>query len=173
MNLDGILARSPEFTIVDELPHTNIAGSKHNRRYQDVEELLDRGINVIAAFNIQHLESLNQMIQRITGIEVRETVPDTFLARADEIVTVDISINELRQRLRDGKIYPPDRIEEALKNFFRPDNLAALRELALREVARDQDRHREELEAPESRRWPPADGKRAHHGVPVVRSRGR
>jgi two-component system sensor histidine kinase KdpD len=146
MDVDGIVARNPEFAVVDELPHTNVTGSKHNRRYQDVEDLLDHGINVITAFNIQHLESLNQMIRRIMGVEVRETVPDTFLARADEVVTVDISIEELRHRLREGKIYPPDRVEHALRNFFRPDNLAALRELALLEVAREQSRHREELD---------------------------
>jgi two-component system, OmpR family, sensor histidine kinase KdpD len=146
MDVDAILARKPEFAIVDELPLTNVAGSKHSRRYQDIEELLDHGINVITAFNIQHLESLNQMIRRITGIEVRETVPDTFFARADEVVTVDISVEELRHRLREGKIYPPERIEEALRNFFRPSNLAALRELALLEVAREQGRHREALE---------------------------
>jgi len=146
MDVDAIVARNPEFAVVDELPHTNVTGSKHNRRYQDVEELLDHRINVITAFNIQHLESLNQMIRRITGVEVRETVPDTFLARADEVVTVDISIEELRHRLREGKIYPPDRVEHALRNFFRPDNLAALRELALLEVAREQSRHREELD---------------------------
>jgi two-component system sensor histidine kinase KdpD len=146
MEVDAILARKPEFAIVDELPHTNVAGLKHNRRYQDVEELLDHGINVITAFNIQHLESLNQMIRRITGVEVRETVPDTFLARADEVVTVDISVEELRHRLREGKIYPPDQVEQALRSFFRPGNLAALRELALVEVAREQGRHREELE---------------------------
>jgi two-component system sensor histidine kinase KdpD len=101
MDVDAILARKPAFAIVDELPHTNVVGSKHSRRYQDIEELLDHGINVITAFNIQHLESLNQMIRRITGIEVRETVPDTFFARADEVVTVDISVEELRHRLRE------------------------------------------------------------------------
>jgi two-component system sensor histidine kinase KdpD len=146
MDVDAIVARNPEFAVVDELPHTNDAGLKHNRRYQDVEELLDHRINVITAFNIQHLESLNQMIRRITGVEVRETVPDTFLARADEVVTVDISVEELRHRLREGKIYPPDQVEQALRSFFRPGNLAALRELALVEVAREQGRHREELE---------------------------
>ncbi len=144
MDVDAILARKPEFAVVDELPHTNVAGSKHSRRYQDVEELLDHGISVITAFNIQHLESLNQMIRRITGVEARETVPDTFLARADEVVTV--SVEELRHRLREGKIYPPDRGEQVLRNFFRPGNLAPLRELALPEVAREQSRHREELE---------------------------
>jgi two-component system sensor histidine kinase KdpD len=146
MDVDAILARKPKFAVVDELPHTNVAGSKHSRRYRDVEELLDHGISVITAFNIQHLESLNQMIRRITGVEARETVPDTFLARADEVVTVDISVEELHHRLREGKIYPPDRGEQVLRNFFRPGNLAALRELALLEVAREQSRHREELE---------------------------
>jgi two-component system sensor histidine kinase KdpD len=146
MDVDAIIARAPEIVILDELPHTNVAGSKHSRRYQDIEELLDQWINVVTAFNVQHLESLNQMIRRITGVDVRETVPDTFLARADEVVTVDISVEEVRHRLREGKIYPPDRIEQALRNFFRPDNLAALRELALLEVAREQSRHREALE---------------------------
>src|SRR6266851_5701818 len=144
MDVDAILARKPEFAVVDELPHTNVTGSKHSRRYQDVEELLDHGITVTTAFNIQHLESLNQMIRRTTGVEARETVPDTFLARADEVVTV--SVEELRHRLREGKIYPPDRGEQVLRNFFRPGNLAPLRELALPEVAREQSRHREELE---------------------------
>ncbi|MFZ0887018.1 MAG: sensor histidine kinase KdpD [Candidatus Binataceae bacterium] len=147
MDLDAILARKPEIAIVDELAHTNVPGSKHRKRYEDVIELVAAGINVITAMNIQHLESLNPMVKRITGVEVRETVPDTFLARADQVVTVDISVEELRERLRDGKIYPPDRIERALRNFFKPSNLATLREMALREVARDQGRQREELEA--------------------------
>ncbi len=146
MDVDAILARKPEIAIVDELPHSNASGSRHSKRYQDVEELIAKGISVITAFNVQHLESLNQTVRRITGIEIRETVPDTFLARADQVVTVDIPVEELRQRLREGKIYPSDRVEQALKNFFKPGNLAALRELALLEVARDQSRQREELE---------------------------
>jgi two-component system sensor histidine kinase KdpD len=146
MDVDAVLARKPEFAVVDELAHTNASGSRHDKRYQDVEELVSNGINVIAAFNVQHLESLNQMVRRITGVEIREAIPDTFLARADQVVTVDISVAELRQRLREGKIYPPERVEQALKNFFKPSNLAALRELALREVARDQSWKREELE---------------------------
>jgi two-component system, OmpR family, sensor histidine kinase KdpD len=146
MDVGAILARSPEYAVIDELAHTNAAGSGHSKRYQDVEELVAKGINVITAFNVQHLESLNQMIRRITGVDVRETIPDTFLTHADEVVTVDISIDELRQRLREGKIYPPSQVEQALKNFFKPTNLASLRELALREVARDQSRQREELE---------------------------
>ncbi len=146
MDVDAILARKPEFAVVDELAHTNASGSRHTKRYEDVEELLGNGINVIAAFNVQHLESLNQMVRRITGVGIREAIPDTFLARADQVVTVDISVAELRQRLREGKIYPPERVEQALKNFFKPSNLAALRELALREVARAQSWKREELE---------------------------
>jgi two-component system sensor histidine kinase KdpD len=146
MDVDAILARKPEIAIVDELPHSNASGSRHSKRYQDVEELISNGLTVITAFNVQHLESLNQMVRRITGVEIRETVPDTFLARADQVVTVDVPVEELRQRLREGKIYPPERVEQALKNFFKPSNLAALRELALREVARDQSRQREELE---------------------------
>lgn len=147
MDVEAILARAPEFAVIDELAHTNIAGSRRNKRYQDVEDLLAAGINVITAFNIQHLESLNGAVRRLTGIDVKETVPDTFLARADQVVTVDISIEELRQRLREGKIYPPERVEQALRNFFRPGNLAALREMALRECASDQSRHREQLES--------------------------
>jgi two-component system, OmpR family, sensor histidine kinase KdpD len=146
MDVTAILERRPEFAVVDELAHTNAPGSRHNKRYQDVEELIANGINVITAFNIQHLESLNQLVRRMTGIEVRETVPDTFLARADQIVTVDISVEELRQRLREGKIYPPEQVEQALRNFFKPGNLGALRELALREVARGQSRSRAEME---------------------------
>ncbi len=147
MDVDAILARKPEFAVVDELAHTNVSGSKHNKRHQDVEELIASGINVITAFNIQHLESLNQMVRRIVGVEIRETIPDTFLSRADQVVTVDLSVDELRERLREGKVYPPEQVEQALKNFFRASNLASLRELALREVARDQSRHREELES--------------------------
>jgi two-component system sensor histidine kinase KdpD len=146
MDLDAILARKPEIVVVDELAHTNASGSRHHKRYQDVEELIANGINVITAFNIQHLESLNAMVRRTTGVEVKETLPDAFLLRADEVVTVDISVEELRQRLREGKIYPPEQIEQALRNFFRPSNLAALRELALREVAREQSLQREDLE---------------------------
>jgi two-component system sensor histidine kinase KdpD len=146
MDVDAVLVRKPEFAVVDELAHTNASGSRHDKRYQDVEEFVGNGINVIAAFNIQHLESLNQMVRRITGVEIRETIPDAFLARADQVVTVDISVAELRQRLREGKVYPPELVERALKNFFKPSNLAALRELALREVARDQSWKREERE---------------------------
>jgi two-component system sensor histidine kinase KdpD len=147
MDVDAILARKPEIAIVDELPHTNAPGSRHEKRYQDVEELIAAGINVITAMNIQHVESLNPLIKRMTAVEVRETVPDSFIARADQIVNVDVTVEALRERLREGKIYPASQVEQALKNFFKPANLASLRELALREIARGLSRQREEREA--------------------------
>jgi len=146
MDVDAILARKPEVAIVDELAHTNAPGIRHPKRYQDVEELLEAGVNVITALNIQHLESLNHIVQRLIGVRVHETVPDSFLARADEVVDVDVSVEELRERLREGKIYPIDQVTLALRNFFQPGNLALLRELSLREVAHDIGRHRENLE---------------------------
>jgi two-component system sensor histidine kinase KdpD len=147
MDVDAILVRAPEVAVVDELAHTNAPDSKHEKRYQDVEELIAAGINVISAMNIQHVESLNPLMKRVTGIDVRETVPDSFLARADQIVNVDVTVEALRERLREGKIYPASQIEQALRNFFKPSNLASLREIALREVARTLDRQREDLEA--------------------------
>ena len=138
MDVDAIIARRPEITIVDELAHTNAPGSKNRKRYQDVLELLDAGISVITAVNIQHLESLNDVVSRTTGVRVRETIPDCFLKRADEVVNVDVSVDTLRTRLRQGKIYDVVKIEQALNNFFRKGNLSALRELALRQVATDQ-----------------------------------
>jgi two-component system sensor histidine kinase KdpD len=146
LDVDAIVARKPEYVIVDELAHSNVPGSRHFKRYQDVEELLAGGINVITALNVQHLESIAPLVKRITGVEVRETVPDSFLARAEQIIDVDISVEALRQRLREGKIYPPEQVENAFRNFFRPANLGALRELALQQVARDQRRKREERE---------------------------
>ncbi len=138
MDVDAVIARHPAIAIVDELAHTNIPGSKNRKRYQDVLELLDAGISVITAVNIQHLESLNDVVTRTTGVKVRETIPDHFLRRADEVVNVDVSVDTLRTRLRQGKIYDVVKIEQALNNFFRKGNLSALRELALRQVATDQ-----------------------------------
>lgn len=135
MDLDAILARRPQLCVIDELAHTNAAGSRHEKRYLDVLELVDRGISVLTAVNIQHFETLNDAVSRATGVRVRETVPDTFLERADEVVNVDVTVEELRSRLRQGKIYKPDRVEQALTNFFREGNLNTLRELALRAVA--------------------------------------
>jgi len=135
MDVDGILERRPQLCIVDELAHSNVPGSRHEKRYQDVLELLDSGITVMTAVNIQHLETLNDAVGRATGVRVRETVPDTFLDRADEVVNVDVTVEELRSRLRQGKVYKPDKVEQALTNFFREGNLSTLRELALRAVA--------------------------------------
>src|SRR5262249_12770685 len=114
MDIDGILARHPHICIVDELAHTNVPGSRNRKRYEDVLELLDAGINVMTAFNIQHLETLNDAVSRSASTQIRETVPDSFLKRADEVVTVDVTIDELRTRLREGKIYAPEKIEQAL-----------------------------------------------------------
>ena len=147
MDLDAIIARKPEVAIVDELAHTNAPGSRHEKRFQDIEELMAAGISIITAINIQHIETLNPLMKRITGIEVREVVPDSFIARADQIVNIDVTVEQLRERLREGKIYPAAQVEQALKNFFKPSNLTSLRELTLREVARGINRQREEQEA--------------------------
>jgi two-component system sensor histidine kinase KdpD len=138
MDVEAVIARHPAVVIVDELAHTNVPGSKNHKRYEDVLDLLNAGISVITAVNIQHLESLNDVVARTTGVRVRETVPDHFLRRADEVVNVDVSVDTLRTRLRQGKIYDVVKIEQSLNNFFRKGNLSALRELALRQVATDQ-----------------------------------
>ncbi|HEY1807534.1 MAG TPA: universal stress protein [Acidobacteriaceae bacterium] len=135
MNLEAVLARHPVWCIVDELAHTNVPGSRNRKRYEDVLELLDAGINVMTAVNIQHLETLNDAVARSASTQIRETVPDSVLRRANEIVNVDIPIDELRDRLRQGKIYAPEKVEQALANFFRKGNLNMLRELALRTTA--------------------------------------
>ena len=138
MDLEAVKKRRPQFAVVDELAHTNAPGSTHEKRYEDVLELLDAGINVITAVNIQHIESLNDAIASTTGVRVRETIPDWVLKRADEVVNVDVSVETLRSRLRQGKIYDQAKIEQALTSFFRTGNLTALRELALRQLAFDQ-----------------------------------
>ena len=135
MDVDAIIHRKPDVCVVDELAHTNVPGSRHSKRYEDVLEILDAGIHVMTAVNIQHLETLNDAVARATGVRVRETVPDTFLDRADEVINVDVTVEELRNRLREGKIYKPEKVEQALTNFFRKGNLSTLRELALRAVA--------------------------------------
>jgi len=135
MDVEAIIRRHPAVVVVDELAHSNVPGSTHEKRYQDVGDLLDAGIHVLTAVNIQHLETLNDAVARVTGVRVRETVPDTFLARADEVINVDITVEELRNRLREGKVYKPEKVEQALTNFFRKGNLSTLRELALRAVA--------------------------------------
>jgi len=135
MDVDAILARRPNTVVVDELAHTNVPGSKNRKRYEDVLELLDAGINVMTAVNIQHLETLNDAVNRSANTVIRETVPDSFLKRADEVVNVDVTVDELRTRLRAGKIYAAEKVEQALANFFRKGNLNMLRELSLRTTA--------------------------------------
>ena len=135
MDVDAILARHPHTVLVDELAHTNVPGSKNRKRYEDVLEILDAGINVMTSVNIQHLETLNDAVNRSANTIIRETVPDSFLKRADEVVNVDLTVEELRSRLRQGKIYAPEKVEQSLANFFRKGNLNMLRELALRTTA--------------------------------------
>lgn len=140
MDLDATLKRRPQVVIVDELAHTNAPFCRNKKRYQDVLELLQAGINVICAFNVQHLESLNEMVKQATGVVVRETVPDSILKRADQVVDIDLAVEDLIDRLKAGKIYAPDKVGWALENFFQPEKLAVLREIALREVAESVDR---------------------------------
>ncbi len=140
MDVDAILARNSRVVLVDELAHTNVDGSKHHKRYQDVLEILDAGIDVLSTMNIQHLESVTPTVQSLTGITVRETVPDWVLKRVDEVVMSDLTPEALQNRMRRGDIYPLERVGRALDNFFRPGNLIALRELALRQVAHAVDR---------------------------------
>jgi two-component system sensor histidine kinase KdpD len=135
MDVDAVLARHPQTVLVDELAHTNVPGSKNGKRYEDVLELLDAGINVLAAVNIQHLETLNDAVNRSANTVIRETIPDNFLKRADEVVNVDVTVDELRSRLRQGKIYAPEKVEQSLANFFRKGNLNMLRELSLHTTA--------------------------------------
>lgn len=140
MDVDSILARKPQVALIDELAHTNIEGSAHRKRYEDVMQLLDANIDVLSTMNVQHLESVTPVVGRITGIVVRETVPDWVMGRVDEIVLVDLTPEALQSRMKRGDIYPLDRAEKALANFFRPGNLLALRELALKQVSHVVDR---------------------------------
>ncbi len=144
MDLDAVLGRRPTVALVDELAHTNAPGGKNPKRYQDVEELLRHGVSVITTMNVQHLESLYEMVERFTGVRVKERVPDYILAQADQVVNVDLPSEDLRDRMRTGKIYPPDRAEQALGNFFTDANLTQLREIALEQVAHVLDRRRQE-----------------------------
>jgi two-component system sensor histidine kinase KdpD len=145
MDLDAILKRRPAIALVDELAHTNVPGSRHAKRYQDVEELRDAGITVITTVNIQHLEGLNDLVESITGVRQRETLPDRLLDEADEVELVDIAPDALRARMRHGNIYPPERARQALQNYFTQSNLTALRELALRRMAEKTEEQLEEL----------------------------
>jgi two-component system sensor histidine kinase KdpD len=146
MDVDALLARRPAVALVDELAHTNAPGSRHAKRYQDVEELLHAGINVISTLNIQHLESLYDLVERATGVKVKERVPDYIVGMADQIVNVDLSAEDLRERLILGKVYPAERIPTALESFFTEENLTRLREFALEEIAHRLDRRRNAFE---------------------------
>jgi len=150
MDVDAIVARNPQVAIVDELAHTNVPGARHRKRWEDVIELLDSGVNVISAVNVQHLESLNDVIASTLGVTVRETLPDWIVTTADQVINLDISAEDLRDRLREGKIYAAEKIDTALRNFFTDENLTTLRELALREVASSVDRTREAIALRES-----------------------
>jgi two-component system sensor histidine kinase KdpD len=140
MDTEAVLGRNPALALVDELAHTNTPGSKREKRWQDVEELLEAGITVLSTVNVQHLESLADIVQAITGIAIRERIPDRVVDAADEVELVDISPDALRQRLRDGSVYPPERAQQALNSYFREGNLTALRELALRKVSTEVER---------------------------------
>ena len=137
LDLPAILRRAPEICLIDELAHTNAPGTEHAKRYEDVETALDAGIDVLSTLNVQHLESLNDHITELSGVRVRETIPDAILARADEVVLIDLTPEALLDRLRAGKVYPAERIDAALNNFFKIENLSALREVALRQVAEE------------------------------------
>jgi two-component system sensor histidine kinase KdpD len=149
MDVQAIINLHPEIVIVDELAHSNIEGSQNEKRWQDVKDILDAGINVISAVNIQHIESLNPSIKEITGIDVSERIPDKLLQLADEIVNIDLTADELVSRLKEGKIYTPDKINTALQNFFQPEKILQLRELALKEVAQQLER-KIEIELPKN-----------------------
>ncbi|HKV85697.1 MAG TPA: universal stress protein [Ktedonobacterales bacterium] len=157
MDLDAVLARNPAVALVDELAHTNAPGSRHAKRYEDVEELLAAGVTVITTLNVQHLEGLNDIVESITGVTQRETAPDRLLDEADEVELVDISPEALRSRLRHGNVYAPERAEKALQNYFSISNLTALRELALRRTAEKTETQLEHLMIPgtpaETRLW--------------------
>jgi two-component system sensor histidine kinase KdpD len=148
MDLDAVLARDPDLALIDELAHTNAPGLRHGKRYEDIEEALAAGIDVFSTVNVQHLESLNDQVAELTGTRVRETIPDAVLGRADEVVLVDLTPEALLDRLRAGKVYPGETVEAALNNFFTVENLLALREVALRQVAQEVEAKRLTVEAP-------------------------
>jgi two-component system sensor histidine kinase KdpD len=166
MDVDAVLRRRPEVAVVDEIAHTNAPGSKNRKRYQDVLDLIAAGINVIGAFNIQHLESLNDLVERATRVVVRETVPDSFLKQADQVVNLDLAVEDLQERLKGGKIYAADKIAWALENFFQQQNLSTLRELALREVAESLERASEA----QARRDAQQNGRLGHGRIMVCMS---
>ncbi len=148
MDTDAVIARAPDLALIDELAHTNAPGMRHEKRYEDIEDVLEAGIDVFSTVNVQHLESLNDQVAELTGVRVRETFPDSVLGTADEVILIDLTPEALLERLRDGKVYPPERVDAALGGFFKIENLAALREVALRQVAEEVEAKR--LIAPEA-----------------------
>ena len=162
MDLPAIFQRAPELCLIDELAHTNAPGVEHHKRYEDIDDVLDAGIDVFSTVNVQHLESLNDRVAELTGVRVRETFPDAVLASADEVVLMDLTPEALIQRLREGKVYPPERIPTALNSFFRVENLSALREVALRQVA-------EEVEAQAARHARPRRSAHARRSSSATR----
>ena len=167
MDAEAVIRRVPELALIDELAHTNAAGGRNVKRYEDVDDVLAAGIDVISTVNIQHLESLNDVVFELTGVRVRETFPDRVLDEADEVVLVDLTPEELRERIRAGKVYPKDRVDVALTNFFQAERLSGLRQLALREVAEDVEAKR----GPHPRAEPPAADPRPHPGAGGAASR--
>jgi two-component system, OmpR family, sensor histidine kinase KdpD len=165
MDLPAVLARAPELCLIDELAHTNVPGVEHEKRYEDVRDVLEAGIDVFSTVNVQHLESLNDQVTRLTGAEVRETIPDAILSAADEVVLIDLTPEALITRLRAGKVYRPERVPAALNNFFKIENLSALRETALRQVA-------EEVEGKRLVREPPPPVRRDEDGLPAPAEAG-
>ncbi|HUA45045.1 MAG TPA: histidine kinase [Solirubrobacteraceae bacterium] len=157
MDLQALLRRAPELALIDELAHTNAPGLEHHKRYEDVEEVLAAGIDVFSTVNVQHLESLNDQVAELTGIRVRETIPDAVIGAADEVVLIDITPQSLVERLRAGKVYPPERVQTALNNFFKLENLAALREVALRQVAEEVEAKRIPVDLDPGRAGRPGD----------------
>jgi two-component system sensor histidine kinase KdpD len=166
LDLEGVIARRPQVALVDELAHSNVPGVTNTKRWEDVLALLDAGVSVISAVNVQHVESLSRVVEQTLGVSVRETVPDWMLARADQVVSIDLPADELRQRLIDGKVYAPEKVPTALEHFFTEENLTTLRELALREVASSVDREREEIVRRETGR--PAHATRAADRIMVA-----
>jgi two-component system, OmpR family, sensor histidine kinase KdpD len=169
MNLPGVLERAPELCLIDELAHTNAPGSEHRKRYEDIDDVLNAGIDVFSTVNVQHLESLNDQVAELTGTRVRETVPDAVIASADDVVLIDITPDSLIDRLLAGKVYPRERIQTALNNFFKIENLSALREVALRQVAEEVEAKRLPTDGSPSRRR--EDGLVNGHGASAIAER--
>jgi two-component system, OmpR family, sensor histidine kinase KdpD len=157
MDLSALLRRQPELALIDELAHTNAPGLEHQKRYEDVEDVLAAGIDVFSTVNVQHLESLNDQVAELTGIRVRETIPDAVIGGADEVILIDITPQSLVERLRAGKVYPAERVQAALNNFFKVENLSALREVALRQVAEEVEAKRIPMDADAARSGRPGD----------------